>query len=197
MKAIVFRNQFSLLDEKISPDQIIIYDKTLISLCLDLLFTFGIKPENIFYLREEKFYEELVNIEDKIDGHDIIITHLNSVFLEIPKLKRPPHLYISTVEYPEDNVIDFYGEKIRKIMGTPDCPPTKFVTTGLGVYPNNIFSILKKIKSSKGSVNMRDINNHFLKNGMDYSIAYKWYLVNDAETLYNAVCKTRLERHRV
>lgn len=80
-------------------------------------------------------------------------------------------------------------EKIIAIEEKPKEPKSNMAVTGLYIYDNKVFDYIRKIKpSGRGEMEISDVNNEYIKNGM-----LKWAKLNgywsDAGTfrsLYNA-----------
>lgn len=64
-------------------------------------------------------------------------------------------------------VIDFDNDKnIASIHEKPDNPPSNYAVTGLYFYENDVISLSKKLKpSSRGELEITDLNNIYLKEG--------------------------------
>ena len=133
--------------------------------------------------------------EDFAQGDDIVVVLGDSIFTKDIEIKAPPHLYLSHSDCPKDfGAVCFYGENIMKIEERCENPKSKFVTTGIYIYPNNVFKVIKKLKVSKrNKLEISDINNHYLPK-MAYTILDDgvWFDTNDPEQVYNAIFKARL-----
>ncbi|WP_410507584.1 sugar phosphate nucleotidyltransferase [Methanosarcina hadiensis] len=64
------------------------------------------------------------------------------------------------------------GDKVIGIVEKPREPKSNFAVTGLYIYNNNVFKVIKTLKpSARGELEITDVNNYFVNNGtMQYRI---------------------------
>ena len=69
-------------------------------------------------------------------------------------------------------VAELKGNKVAGIVEKPREPKSNFAVTGLYIYSNNVFNIIKTLKpSARGELEITDVNNYFVNNGtMEYHI---------------------------
>ncbi len=69
------------------------------------------------------------------------------------------------------------GEKIIKITEKPKNPESNFCVTGIYMYDNNVFNIIRTLKPSKrGELEITDVNNYYIGKGeMSYSVLEGWW----------------------
>ncbi len=69
-------------------------------------------------------------------------------------------------------VAELKGNKVAGIVEKPREPKSNFAVTGLYIYSNNVFKIIKNLKpSARGELEITDVNNYFVNNGtMEYRI---------------------------
>jgi len=69
-------------------------------------------------------------------------------------------------------VAELKGNKVIGIEEKPREPKSNFAVTGLYIYSNSVFKIIKTLKpSARGELEITDVNNYFVNNGtMEYRI---------------------------
>ncbi len=69
-------------------------------------------------------------------------------------------------------VAELKGDKVVGIQEKPREPKSNFAVTGLYIYSNNVFKVVKNLKpSARGELEITDVNNYFVNNGtMEYRI---------------------------
>jgi len=69
-------------------------------------------------------------------------------------------------------VAELKGERVIGIQEKPSEPKSNFAVTGLYIYSNNVFKVVKALKpSARGELEITDVNNYFVNNGtMEYRI---------------------------
>ncbi|MEM3415860.1 MAG: sugar phosphate nucleotidyltransferase, partial [Candidatus Micrarchaeaceae archaeon] len=76
------------------------------------------------------------------------------------------YVFISKVKDPTrfGNVVFDKDGNIDRIEEKPKEPKSEFAVTGLYIYPNDVFDFIKTLKpSSRGELEITDVNNHYLK----------------------------------
>ena len=69
-------------------------------------------------------------------------------------------------------VAELKGDKVIGIEEKPREPKSNFAVTGLYIYSNSVFKVIKTLKpSARGELEITDVNNYFVNNGtMEYRI---------------------------
>jgi glucose-1-phosphate thymidylyltransferase len=69
-------------------------------------------------------------------------------------------------------VAELRGDRVIGIQEKPREPKSSFAVTGLYIYSNNVFKIIKTLKpSGRGELEITDVNNYFVNSGtMEYCI---------------------------
>ncbi|MPM65047.1 Glucose-1-phosphate thymidylyltransferase [bioreactor metagenome] len=69
-------------------------------------------------------------------------------------------------------VAELKGDKVIGIEEKPGEPKSNFAVTGLYIYSNSVFKVVKTLKpSARGELEITDVNNYFVNNGtMEYRI---------------------------
>jgi len=88
---------------------------------------------------------------------------------QVQSFKDGALVYVKKVADPERYgvpVFDKTGKKILKIEEKPKKPKSEYAVTGLYLYDNSVFDIVKTIKpSQRGQLEITDVNNAYLKKG--------------------------------
>jgi glucose-1-phosphate thymidylyltransferase len=63
-------------------------------------------------------------------------------------------------------VLDDDG-RIVSIVEKPDAPPSRFAVTGVYCYEHSVYDVVKTLEpSGRGELEITDVNNHFVRNGV-------------------------------
>lgn len=128
--------------------------------------------------------------EDFANGEDIAVILGDNIFedalLELPKDSEAGEaiLFCKDVPDPERFGVANFGEdgKILSIEEKPKQPKSNWAVTGLYIYPPEVFNIIPFLKpSSRGELEITDVNNYFVQEGKCRAMLYggSW---NDAGT---------------
>ena len=86
-------------------------------------------------------------------------------------------------------VAELKGDKVIGIEEKPREPKSNFAVTGLYIYSNSVFKVIKTLKpSARGELEITDVNNYFVNNGtMEYRILDGfWSDAGTFESLFRA-----------
>ena len=86
-------------------------------------------------------------------------------------------------------VPEIKGDKIAKITEKPSAPASQYAVSGVYMYDNSVFNIIKTLKPSKrGELEITDVNNAYIRKGrMEYDIMDGWWTdAGTFESLYRA-----------
>lgn len=119
--------------------------------------------------------DALAICEDFADGEPItVVLGDNTTDADIgPAVKRfqkGATIFIKKVPDPERYGVAVFAkdnpEKIVKIEEKPKKPKSSYAVTGLYIYDNKVFKYIKKCKpSSRGQLEITDVNNLYIKSG--------------------------------
>jgi len=110
---------------------------------------------------------------------------------DIKSFKNGAMIFLKKVKDPERFGVPEFNDKneIVNIEEKPEIPKSSFAVTGLYVYDNEVFDIIKKIKpSERGQLEITDVNNAYLKKG---KLAWRelkgfWNDAGTCESLFKA-----------
>lgn len=148
---------------------------------------FGLKHINYTYQEGEGGIAEALGLTEHFADNDKIVVILGDNIIE-KNIKRPMEefkrqqkgakILIKKVEDPERfGVVELKGEKIVSIEEKPKKPKSNYIVTGIYMYDDQVFDIIRGLKPSKrGELEITDVNNAYLKKGgLTYSILDGWW----------------------
>ncbi|MBD3248799.1 NTP transferase domain-containing protein [Candidatus Woesearchaeota archaeon] len=106
--------------------------------------------------------------EDFADEEDICVILGDNIFqdkIEVDDFKEGARIFLKPVEDPKRfGVAEIKEEKVIGIEEKPENPKSNLAVTGLYVYDNSVFNVIKTLKpSSRGELEITDVNNHYVK----------------------------------
>jgi glucose-1-phosphate thymidylyltransferase len=116
-------------------------------------------------------------------GDNIYERSVRDSVAEFMKRGRGAKIHLKRVENPQRfGVPVINDERIVKIEEKPKVPQSDFAVTGLYMYDQSVFDIIKTLKpSGRGELEITDVNNAYIERGeMAYSIIDGWW--SDAGT---------------
>ena len=89
----------------------------------------------------------------------------------VEAFKGGAHLLLKTVHDPERfGVATLNGDFIETIVEKPKNPTSNYAVTGVYMYDQNVFDIIRLLKpSQRGELEISDVNAHYLK---DHTVTY-------------------------
>ncbi|MEO0086829.1 MAG: sugar phosphate nucleotidyltransferase, partial [candidate division WOR-3 bacterium] len=112
------------------------------------------------------------------------------------KQEKGAKIFLKEVKNPERfGVPVFENDKIVRIEEKPEIPKSPYAVTGIYMYDNQVFDIIRTLKPSKrGELEITDVNNRYLEKGeLTYEILKGWWA--DAgtsfESYYRAISLVR------
>ena len=84
-------------------------------------------------------------------------------------------------------VPELSGERIVSIEEKPIHPKSDYAVTGIYMYDNRVFDIIRSLKpSNRGELEITDVNNAYIEaNGLTYEILQNWWTDAGTHTSYN------------
>ncbi|VAW35320.1 Glucose-1-phosphate thymidylyltransferase [hydrothermal vent metagenome] len=141
---------------------------------------FGLKHFNYAYQEGEGGIAEALDLAehfaegDKICvvlGDNLIEKNIRAAAADFESMESGAMVMLKEVADPERfgvPVLD--GDKILRIEEKPEKPASNYAVTGIYMYDNNVFDIIKTLEPSKrGELEITDVNNAYIAKG-----ALKW-----------------------
>lgn len=148
---------------------------------------FGLKHINYTYQEGEGGIAEALSLAEHFADKEKIVVILGDNIIEkgikrsVDEFRSQPNgakILIKKVEDPERfGVVELKGKNIISIEEKPKKPKSDYIVTGIYMYDNQVFDIIRKLKPSKrGELEITDVNNAYLKRGeLTYSILDGWW----------------------
>ncbi len=143
---------------------------------------FGLKHINYTYQEGHGGIAAALSLaEHFVDGEKIVVIlgdnifedNIESAVKEFKKQERGAKIFLKKIEDPKRyGVPELKGNKIIKIEEKPKNPKSIYAVTGLYMYDDRVFDIIKNLKpSARGELEITDVNNAYVKEEtMTYSI---------------------------
>jgi glucose-1-phosphate thymidylyltransferase len=148
---------------------------------------FGLKDISYAYQRGEGGIADALRLAEHFaDGEKIVII-LGDNLLEksikkyvekFMQQKKGARILLKEVSEPERfGVVEFRKGKIVSIVEKPEKPKSNYVVTGVYMYDQGVFDIIKTLKpSQRHELEITDVNNAYLKKGkLEYDILDGWW----------------------
>ena len=148
---------------------------------------FGLKHINYTYQDGEGGIAEALGLarhfadNDKIVvilGDNIIEKDINKCVDDFGKQSNGAKILLKEVEDPERfGVAELKDGKVLGIEEKPKSPKSNYAVTGIYMYDNKVFEIIRTLKpSGRGELEITDVNNAYIKRGeLTYSILDGWW----------------------
>lgn len=111
-------------------------------------------------------------------GDNIFRKDITEFVKNFEKQEKGAKILIKSVNDPHRfGVAELSGDKIISIEEKPKNPKSNFAVTGIYMYDNDVFSIIKILKpSGRGELEITDVNNEYIKQGtMTYDVLDSWW----------------------
>ncbi|MFA6321557.1 MAG: sugar phosphate nucleotidyltransferase [Candidatus Omnitrophota bacterium] len=148
---------------------------------------FGLKHINYTYQEGEGGIAEALKLAEHFAEDDRIIVILGDNIIEksikdaVDDFCKQPSgakIMIKKVDDPQRfGVAELEGDKILGIEEKPKNPKSDYAVTGIYMYDNEVFKIIKTLKpSGRGELEITDVNNAYIKKGaLTYSVLDGWW----------------------
>jgi len=163
---------------------------------------FGLRHLNYTYqegrggIAEALALAEYFSDDDKIVvvlGDNVIEGNIVKAVGEFERQDNGARIMVKEVPDPERfGVPVFEGDRIVKIEEKPEEPKSKYAVTGIYMYDNRVFDIIKTLKpSERGELEITDVNNRYIEEGtLTFSVLDGWW--TDAGTFNSLLRANRL-----
>jgi len=143
---------------------------------------FGLKHINYTYQEGHGGIAAALSLaEHFVDGEKIVVIlgdnifedNIESAVKKFEKQERGAKIFLKKIKDPTRyGVPEIKGNKIIKIEEKPKNPKSSYAVTGLYMYDDRVFDIIKNLKpSARGELEITDVNNAYVKEEtMTYSI---------------------------
>lgn len=162
---------------------------------------FGLKHLNYTYQEGEGGIAEALGLAEYFAEEEKIVVILGDNLIQhgITKSvetfrcqKRGARILLKEVPEPQRfGVAEIRGDRIVGIEEKPKVPKSKFAVTGIYMYDEQVFDIIKTLKpSDRGELEITDVNNAYIAQGtMTFEILDGWWTdAGTFESLYHATC---------
>jgi glucose-1-phosphate thymidylyltransferase len=148
---------------------------------------FGLTHINYTYQEGEGGIAQALGLARHFADNDKIVVMLGDNIIEksIAKhvdafriQKKGARIILKEVPDPERfGVAGFTDKQLTSIEEKPKKPKSKYAVTGIYMYDNNVFDIIRTLKPSRrGELEITDVNNAYLKRGqLEYGILDGWW----------------------
>ena len=148
---------------------------------------FGLKHINYTYQEGEGGIAEALGLARHFADNDKIVVILGDNIIEkdinkcVDDFRKQPNgakILLKEVDDPERfGVAELKGGRIVGIEEKPKKPKSKYAVTGIYMYDNQVFEIIRTLKpSGRGELEITDVNNAYIKNGgLTYSVLDGWW----------------------
>ena len=153
---------------------------------------FGLKHLNYTYQEGEGGLAAALGLAEHFAGKERIVVMLGDNIVEkgikkaIDNFKNQPkgaRILVKESPNPERfGVVEIKDKKIISIQEKPKNPKSNYIVTGVYMYDNKVFDIIKSLKpSARNELEITDVNNAYIKMGMlEYEALDGWW--SDAGT---------------
>ncbi|MFH0763959.1 MAG: sugar phosphate nucleotidyltransferase [Candidatus Omnitrophota bacterium] len=148
---------------------------------------FGLKHINYTYQEGEGGIAEALGLARHFADNEKIVVILGDNIIEksikdaVDEFRKQPkgaRILLKKVDDPERfGVAELKGGRIVSIEEKPKKPKSEYAVTGIYMYDNQVFDIIKTLKpSGRGELEITDVNNAYLKKGeLTHSILDGWW----------------------
>lgn len=162
---------------------------------------FGLKHLNYTYQEGEGGIAEALGLAEYFAAGEKIVVILGDNLLQhgiskavesFRRQKKGAKILLKEVPEPQRfGVAEISEGSIVRIEEKPKVPKSNFAVTGIYMYDDQVFNIIKTLKpSERGELEITDVNNAYIAQGtMSFEILQGWWTdAGTFESLYRATC---------
>ncbi|WP_440953183.1 sugar phosphate nucleotidyltransferase [Methanococcoides sp. FTZ1] len=117
-------------------------------------------------------------VEDFADDDDVTVILGDNIFQDsikedIENFKGGARIFLKEVhDANRFGVAELDGDQVVGIEEKPEVPKSNYAVTGMYIYDNNVFEVIKTLEpSGRGELEITDVNNYYINNGaMKYKL---------------------------
>ena len=160
---------------------------------------FGLKEVHYTYQEGEGGIAEALGLtENFVEGDRVCVILGDNIFSadigrgveEFMKQKSGAKIFLKEVDDPgRFGVAELKGKNVVGIEEKPKKPKSKYAVTGIYMYDNEVYSIVRTLKpSGRGELEITDVNNAYVKRGtLTYEVLDGWWTdAGTFDSLYRA-----------
>ncbi|MCM8833344.1 MAG: sugar phosphate nucleotidyltransferase [Candidatus Omnitrophica bacterium] len=148
---------------------------------------FGLSHLSFVYQEGERGIADALSLAEHFCGGEKVVVILGDNIIEksireevkiFEKQKKGARILLKEVENPERfGVPVIENGNIIKIIEKPKVPPSNYAVTGIYMYDNQVFSIIRTLKpSERGELEITDVNNRYIEmKQLTYGILDGWW----------------------
>jgi glucose-1-phosphate thymidylyltransferase len=132
-----------------------------------------------------------------VDGDSVTVILGDNIYEDdvkahVKSFKKGARIFLKPVPDAFRFGVAEVDEKKKKVLGIeekPKRPKSDFAVTGLYIYDNSVFDVIRTLKpSGRGELEITDVNNHYVREGtLSYSVLKGyWSDAGTFESLYRA-----------
>jgi glucose-1-phosphate thymidylyltransferase len=122
----------------------------------------------------------------------------DSIRLDVKNFLGGARVFLKEVDSPQRfGVAELKNDRVVNIEEKPKNPKSKYAVTGLYIYDNDVFDVIKTLKpSGRGELEITDVNNHYIKKGKMQASMLKGFW-SDAGTFDSLMRASQLVKNKV
>lgn len=148
---------------------------------------FGLKHINYTYQEGEGGIADALRLAEHFADGEKIVVMLGDNIIEkgikeqagrFKKQKEGARILLKKVDDPQRfGVAEIKNKKVISIEEKPKKPKSNYIVTGIYMYDNKVFDIIRSLKpSGRGELEITDVNNAYIKRGqLTYDILDGWW----------------------